>query len=169
MWGNKYTMRRTTTSDAEYAPRHDRKIRFAIILFCLAVAAAAQFIYFPFLKALGANGACREIFGQPGLVVLIYASFLPMPLILFALMLFVLPAAVKTLQSGVYPPPGRKTLFPVRIRRGRMAKLYGWLTIAYAIGTFLVLVYAVVLAGVYAERYHANIAVHDICAENVKK
>ncbi|MDO4776773.1 MAG: hypothetical protein Q4A06_04855 [Cardiobacteriaceae bacterium] len=157
----------------EYAPRHDRKTRIRFALFWLTLAALAfaflQFIYFPFLRDLAENGECRKIFGQPGLIVLFYASLLPMPLLLLAASLFLLPTAIRTLQSGTYPPPGRKTFRLIRIRYGRAARLHGWLMIAYIITAFATLVYAFVLTGNYAARYHAKYPDGASCIENTKK
>lgn len=157
----------------EYAPRHDHKTRIRIALFWLTLAGLAfaflQFVYFPFLRDLGEHGACRDILGQPGLIVLFYASFLPMPLLLLAASLFLLPSAIRTLQSGIYPPPGRKTYRLVRIRHGRAARLFGWLMIAYMTAAFAVLIYAFVLAGDYAARYHAKYPDGAPCMENTQK
>lgn len=152
---------------AEYAPRHNRKTRLRIALVWLMLGALAfaflHFIYFPFLHDLSENGKCREVFGQPALVVLIYASIIPLPFILFTASLFLLPIAIPILRSSIYPPPGHKTLRLVRIRRGRAAVLRGWLMITYMTAAFATLIYAFVVANVYVSRYHANAPQHIPC------
>lgn len=131
--------------EPEYAPQYSKAERLRRLFIALAITlpifAFLQFIFFPWLRDFSANAACRSLWGMSGHHIVFYGTFVGIPLLIFiGAGISLLPDILRIMASGQYPPPGRKTYHPTRIRRGSRAILIAWLYTAlllFALGLSL--------------------------------
>lgn len=83
---------------------------------------------FPSLKEFATTAPCRAVWGIDGMTVLWYGLFVGLPLLAALLTLATLGwRGYKIFRDGQFPPLKEKVARPTRIRRGRKARLIGYL------------------------------------------
>ncbi len=119
-------------STVEFAPEYTRTERVRFVVLSLGAGAflmlLCQLWLFPWLREFAASAHCRLVFGFKGTSLLFYGVFVGVPL-LAALLLGTLVGrrGYRVLREGRIPPSGEKVFRPTRIRRGREAKLSGYI------------------------------------------
>lgn len=117
---------------AEEVTKRDRMRALVVALgIGLPVMGLLQFWGLPALDRVGDTAQCHPWLGTNGLVWLIYASFVGMPLL--AALAIGVPCAwsgLRVLRDGQYPPIGHKVYRPTKILRGRRAATIGTLQLA---------------------------------------
>jgi hypothetical protein len=94
----------------------------------LAVIAIGKLWLFPWLTHFAASAPCRTVSGVNGATVLWWGLFVGIPLTSAALVVATMGRrGVRILRDGQVPPRREKVLRPTRIRRGRQARLIGYL------------------------------------------
>ncbi|HLD68781.1 MAG TPA: hypothetical protein VJA19_22415 [Pseudomonas sp.] len=121
--------------EPEFAPEYSRVERIRLVLGGTLAGAllvyGAQTWLFPGIKAFATLAPCRQVLGIDGLTVLWYGLFVGLPLHVAVLMLLTFGwQGYKVLRDGQFPAAGTKVYRPTRIRRGRKARLIGYLHLA---------------------------------------
>lgn len=112
----------------EYTPAERVRLIAIIVAVALALAAASKYWLIPALRAFADNAHCYEVAGVQGATLLFYGTMFGFPLLAA-----ILTGAMfgwrgyKTLRDGQFPPLGEKVMQRTPVRRGRQARLIGWL------------------------------------------
>lgn len=122
----------------EFAPEYTKTERVRFVVLSLGAGALlillCQLWFFPWLREFAASAHCRLVFGLKGTSVLFYGAFVGVPLHA-ALLLGALVGrrGYRVLREGRVPPSGEKVFRPTRVRRGRKAKLSGYIQVFSAV------------------------------------
>lgn len=115
----------------EYAPEYSTPERIRTVLIylavCGAIVGASKFWLFPAVSEFAATSHCRSMYGIAGTKVFSYGLFFGIPLVMLISALWIPWQGWQSVQSGQFPPPGKKVYRKTLIRRGDRAKRIGTL------------------------------------------
>lgn len=131
--------------DSQFAEEDSRAERIRIVIIGALLAGPALLARVWLGSAIGQfaeSAPCREVFGIPGLTVLMYGLFVGLPLLALLLLAPSIGGrGYRTLRDGRFPPRGDKVYRPTRIHHGARAKLYGWLHLAALLPLLLLILW----------------------------
>lgn len=110
----------------EYAPQYSfrERVRYAIfaVLCAGAVIAIFEWWLLPEWAEFAKSAHCRTLFGIPGTAVVMYGTFVGLPLVAgLTIGPFIVPSSLRCIRARHYPEPGKKVLGRIKVRTGRAA------------------------------------------------
>lgn len=162
-------------SEPEYAPLYNRRERIRIALmylfFALVLAIAGYFYIIPWLTDFINTMHCKEFYGVHGVVVMIYALFVGLPLLVMLTMQPVLSVhAVKIIRDAQSPPKNTKVFRKTKITKGKKARLTGWfLLLSLPVAFIAIIAWGYLSAGKWIQTIDVNTLDYSVCVEEVNR
>lgn len=137
--------------EPEYAPQYPLRERLRFAAFAVVLAGAVIGIFewwlFPQWAEFAKTAHCRTVFGIAGSAVVMYVSFVFVPLGAgISLGVFLIPSSLRCIRARRYPEPGKKVLGRVRVRTGRRAVVAASTDVAMVAALFAIGIWGVFAA-----------------------
>ena len=108
---------------------------------------AGKLWLFPWLREFASSAQCRAVFGSNGATVLWYGVFTGLPILSAVVVACTVGLrGIKILRDGQVPPLREKSFRRVQIRRGRSARIVGYLNAAAFVPFFAISLWGYVQA-----------------------
>ena len=118
--------------EPEFAEEHTAAERIRVVIIGAVTGALVILMgkswLFPWFREFASSAPCRNIFGIEGVTVLWYGLFVGMPVAVTILVVSMFGwRGYKIIRDGQFPPAKEKVYRPTKIRRGKKARLIGYI------------------------------------------